>query len=188
MPRLFRRCGFPVLVGALSIACSVDGDDGALTFGGSATTAAATSFTTTMTATTVDPSSSTTDDVSSSGGEEETSGSDNGEEDSSDSASSADSTGGPNEQPEDGMYSDCTDLTDCFGQNLCVVVMVGDGFCTTTPCAIPGDCDPSPGGSAAPACVEVMPGSTACALDCSGGKTCPGGMVCGTLGASMVCT
>ena len=185
MPRLFLRWGFPVL-GALSIACSVDGDDGALTFGGSATTAAATSFTTTMTATTVDPSSSTTDDVSSSGGEEETSGS--GEADSSDSASSADSTGGPNEQPEDGMYSHCTDLTDCFGQNLCVIVEVGDGFCTTTPCAIPGDCDASPGGTAAPDCVEVMPGSMACVLDCSGGKTCPGGMVCATLGASMVCT
>jgi hypothetical protein len=98
--------------------------------------------------------------------------------------------GGGDEQPDMGMYAHCTTAAMCVGLNLCVLVMPGDGFCSTTPCDV-GMCDPTPGGTATPICVDVMVGmamSTACALDCSGGKTCPNGMICGALGAAMVCT
>ncbi|HET6584860.1 MAG TPA: hypothetical protein VFG69_15485, partial [Nannocystaceae bacterium] len=103
----------------------------------------------------------------------------------------ATTTGGVDEQPANGMYSDCAVITDCVGLNICVVV-ADDGYCSTTPCTDPTtECDASPGGTAVPICADIMVGmamSTACALDCSGGKTCPGGMTCSPLGGGMACT
>jgi hypothetical protein len=172
-------------------ACTVDSEDGQMTFG---PTTNPTSFTTTMTATTAEPSSSTTDDVSTSGGSDPSTSGDDVDADSDSAGTSAASTAedtGASEQPDDGMYSHCTDVMDCFSQNTCVVVEPGDGFCSTYPCADAASCDASPGGTAAPICAEVtVPTgmSTACALDCSGGETCPGGMICAALGTGMVCT
>ena len=175
-------------------ACTVDSEDGQVTFG---PTTNATSFTTTMTATTVDPSGSTTDDVSTSASTDPSASSTDGDDEDSESGggtsagSTADDTGGVIEQPDDGMYSHCTSAAQCVGLNLCVVVAVDDGFCSTTPCTDAASCVASPGGTAMPTCAEVMVGmamSTACALDCSGGKTCPGGMICAALGTGMVCT
>jgi len=149
-----------------------------------------TSFTTSMSATT-DPSSGTTDDVSTSGVDPSTTASDDDSDGGTSAASTAEDTGGPIEQPDTGMYSHCTSVAQCVGLNICVVVAVDDGFCSTTPCADAASCVASPGGTATPICAEVMVGmtmSTACALDCSGGKTCPGGMICAALGANMICT
>jgi hypothetical protein len=95
------------------------------------------------------------------------------------------------------MYSDCLDVADCVGQTTCVTIddagmNPADGFCTTAPCTDPGtDCNPSPGGTAEPICIEISVGGNpamGCALDCSAGKTCPNGMLCYTLpGSGDVC-
>jgi hypothetical protein len=186
-PSLIESC----VVVALGTGCTVDNGDGMTSFGSSAPT----SFTTAMTAT-VDPSSgATTDDVSTSATSDEPSTTAGEDEESGDSSASgstaAGTSGGVDEQPDSGMYSDCAVITDCVGQNICVVV-ADDGYCSTTPCTDPTmDCDASPGGTATPICAQIMVGmamSTACALDCSAGKTCPGGMTCSMLGGGMACT
>lgn len=91
------------------------------------------------------------------------------------------------EQPASGMYSDCLSTAQCVGLNTCVTIfdMAGapfDGFCTLDNCMNPTvDCQPSPGGEATPICFDIAlngsPAST-CALDCTGGKACPAGMIC----------
>lgn len=171
-------------------ACTVDSEDGQVSFG---PTTNPSSFTASMSATATDPSSSTTDDVSTTDSDDPSTSGTDGEDSDGDTsaATTAEDTGGVIEQPEDGMYSDCVDVTDCFSQNLCVVVQAGDGFCSIYPCTDAASCIASPGGTATPICAEVMVPtgmSTACALDCSGGKTCPGGMICAALGTAMVCT
>jgi hypothetical protein len=122
----------------------------------------------------------------------------------SDPATSSDATSAPASdtgedvapQPEDGMYSDCLTAAMCVGLNTCITIhdtedMPIDGFCTNNACMAPAtDCDPSPGGTAVPFCMMVTlngEADTACALDCSGGKTCPGGMMCWELGRTSVC-
>jgi hypothetical protein len=83
-------------------------------------------------------------------------------------------------QPADGMYSSCT-----MANNTCTMAPVTicvytdtDGFCTADGCANPAqDCDPAPGGTATPMCLSAPPYSF-CALDCSGGESCPTPMVC----------
>jgi hypothetical protein len=99
-------------------------------------------------------------------------------------------------QPMSGMYSHCLDANACAGVGACLQVLdanmnVTDGFCTPLGCQSPNlDCDPSPGGTATPACYPVtangMPDAV-CALDCSGGKTCPTGMICQNLTGGQVC-
>ncbi|MCR9166193.1 MAG: hypothetical protein ACE37F_32100 [Nannocystaceae bacterium] len=100
-------------------------------------------------------------------------------------------------QPDDGMYSPCTVPRDCgFAPELCITLsdmdgMVLDGFCSETTCVNPAvDCDPSPGGTAPTACLDVNVdgmADTACVLDCTGGATCPTGMTCYSLGAMSIC-
>lgn len=96
------------------------------------------------------------------------------------------------EQPADGMYSECATIADCFGLTTCVLVPGGmaAGYCSNTGCVNALiDCDPNPGAtsSAVPECVDNGIGAFVCALGCSGGLTCPGGMDCLALGATMVC-
>ncbi len=130
-----------------------------------------------------------------------------GEESSSSSSSSSgggdvaddggDDGGMGGMQPADGMYSPCTIPRDCgFAPELCITLsdmdgMVLDGFCSETTCNNPAvDCDPSPGGTAPPACLDVNVdgmADTACVLDCTGGATCPTGMTCYNLGAISIC-
>jgi hypothetical protein len=101
----------------------------------------------------------------------------------------------PSEQPTSGMYSACLDASMCVGQTTCFTITEGvdvvDGFCTTAPCSDPMlTCDPSPGGTATPICVDLLIGgmpTTGCALDCSSGKTCPAGMQCYNLADAQVC-
>ncbi len=103
--------------------------------------------------------------------------------------SSEGSTGAPvNEQPENGMYSECMNAGDCIGLTTCVIAG-GTGFCSSG-CSNPiADCDPNPSATAtAPAaCVDNGAGLQVCALSCASGQTCPGGMDCVALGATMVC-
>lgn len=90
-------------------------------------------------------------------------------------------------QPADGMYADCLDATTCIGLSTCITFLEMDGFCTDLGCTDPTtDCDPSPGGTALPSCMMVGPDAV-CALDCSGGATCPGGMMCRELDQTSVC-
>lgn len=107
---------------------------------------------------------------------------------------SSGSSGAPaDEQPEDGMYSECASVADCFGLTTCVIVpgTPMGGYCADTGCVNPQiDCDPNPGAtSTAPlACVDNGAGAFVCGLDCSLGQTCPTGMACLALGvAAMVC-
>jgi hypothetical protein len=185
------RAAAPWLLLAVSSACTVDSEDGATSLGGgtvpgtSVGTTVGSTMTATMTATSVSTgtaSADTGDDSESSGG-----GSSSATTTPSEDATGSDS--GPDEQPADGPYSACVSAVECFGTTACVLVMGNLGFCTNN-CTIPGDCGPSPAGTATPACVTAPVGGVdmqVCALDCSGGKTCPGGMECLALGASMVC-
>lgn len=174
-------------------ACTVDGEDGATSLGG--TTVPATSATT-ATTTVGTATAMSTSATSSASDESDESDSDDSIDDTSpptsDDTSPPDDTSGggsgTDEQPADGVYSECETVVQCFGATACVTIM-SDGYCSIA-CAIAGDCPPSPGGTAAAACVPANISGvdmTVCALDCSGGKTCPGGMECAALGASMVC-
>jgi hypothetical protein len=79
------------------------------------------------------------------------------------------------------LYSHCTDNAGCPGFDGCLPLVdetreVVDGFCTNF-CTTDDECQVPTGGSAQPIC-RVGIQSTYCALDCEGGLTCPGGMVC----------
>jgi hypothetical protein len=189
VPRSLRAPSFSRVIVAVLASCTVDSEDGQTGFG---PTTNPTSFTTTtMTATTVDPTESTTDAVSTTTPADDDDGSTGGSDGDGETTMAGGTTGGVDEQPDNGMYSHCTSVAQCVGLNICIVVAVDDGYCSTTPCADASVCVASPGGTAVAACVDVMVGmsmSTACALDCSAGKTCPGGMICSALGAAMVCT
>lgn len=97
--------------------------------------------------------------------------------------------GGMGMQPAMGMYADCT-VAACSGlANVCLTITENDidlgAFCTAQGCANPAlDCDPSPGGTATPVCLDAtvngMPDSL-CALSCAGGATCPAPMICAPL-------
>ncbi len=100
-------------------------------------------------------------------------------------------------QPADGLYSHCLSGAECDPiPALCITIQdmddnPMDGFCSITPCVNPAvDCVPTPGGTALPACMPVTldgMATNACALDCSGGMTCPTGMTCYTLEFGMIC-
>jgi hypothetical protein len=102
-------------------------------------------------------------------------------------------TGGPTgQQPESGMYAHCLDVAECGGFPVCLQISDGngevvDGICTVPFCEDPViDCDPAPGGTAQAACIAVG-NENDCVLDCAGGKTCPGGMICWDVGVGMIC-
>ncbi len=82
------------------------------------------------------------------------------------------------------LYSHCTDNAGCPGLDGCLTLvddaqMVIDGFCTNF-CMTDDECWIPTGGGAVPVCRMGLQ-STYCALDCEGGLTCPGGMVCSAL-------
>jgi hypothetical protein len=171
--------------------CTVDSDNGATslgdpTYGTTVPTTMSTSF---GTSTATDASGSGS---SSSDGEEASSAGSTMPDstDSGSSGASGGSSGGIDEQPENGVYAACESAFDCVGAVYCISVMPNVGFCSKN-CSDPTvDCPDSPGGTATSACVAAMPNgtpATVCALDCSGGKTCPGGMECAQLDTSMVC-
>jgi hypothetical protein len=179
-----RRRGLgPIALAVALAACSVEGEDVATTFSDP----------------TANPSG--TPPATSDAGSEDTSGgaSGSGPADTggttmppgTDGSSDGGSSGMPpvDEQPEDGMYSECTGVADCIGLNTCVLVGA-TGFCSNAGCADPvADCLPNPSATAtAPAlCVDNGAGLMVCALGCASGQTCPGGMACMPLGATMVC-
>lgn len=114
-------------------------------------------------------------------------------------SSGDESSGGetPSEQPEDGMYSQCGSPVDCIGLTTCLTAVDTSGqpidaFCTAGACNSPlAQCDPTPGGTAVPICMDVDSGGvmdTVCALDCSQGQTCPAGMNCRTLTGGSICS
>jgi hypothetical protein len=174
----------------LGLACTVDTEDGATsladpTYAGTTVSTTASSTTASSTTASSTTASSMGDGGSSSEGDPSATGSDG----TGSSGGVDPSTTGADGQPTDGAYSACEDVTDCFGLVYCAVPQAGLGFCTDA-CEIPGDCAPSPGGTAQPACVTATVNAAehqVCALDCSGGKTCPGGMECVMLDSSMVC-
>jgi hypothetical protein len=176
-----RRRGLGSIALALTLAgCTVEGKEVATTFGDP----------------TVNPSG--TPPPTTSEGDEATasSGSASATADSGETAmpatagSDGASTGAPvDEQPEDGMYSACAGVGECVGLNICVLAGAA-GFCSNTGCLDPAaNCLPNPSATstALPACVDNGAGLQVCALSCAGGQTCPGGMDCVALGATMVC-
>lgn len=85
------------------------------------------------------------------------------------------------------LYSHCTDNAGCPGLDGCLTLVdetreVVDGFCTNF-CTVDDECQGPTGGSAVAVCRMGLQ-STYCALDCEGGLTCPGGMVCSPLESS----
>jgi hypothetical protein len=78
------------------------------------------------------------------------------------------------------LYSHCLTADNCPGLDGCVTVSMDggdpyDGFCTNF-CSGDSQCFANTGGTAVPQCNSEA--SPYCELDCSGGKTCPGGMEC----------
>lgn len=178
-----RGLGSIALAVALA-ACTVEGEEVATTFFDPTANQSGT------------PPATGDGDTETTGGAGETSGS-SGSVDSGDtstpmtSSDGADaSTGAPvDEQPQDGMYSQCAGVGECIGLTTCVLVG-GTGFCSNAGCDDPvADCLPNPSAtSTAPAaCVDNGAGLQVCALSCAGGQSCPGGMDCLALGASLVC-
>lgn len=178
----------PTALAVALAACSVvEGTDVATTFGdASATNPSGT------------PPTTSEGDTEATGGSSESADS-NGSADSGDTsmppATGSDSDGGSSgapptdEQPEDGMYSECAGVGECIGLTTCVLVGA-TGFCSNGGCADPvQDCVPNPGAAstAPPLCVDNGAGLMVCALSCSMGQACPGGMDCLPLGATMVC-
>lgn len=79
------------------------------------------------------------------------------------------------------MYSECESPDDCETLLYCIHPPNESGFCSErcSPIDDPEGCEPPPGGSANRFCAEIgQPSANLCALDCAGGKTCPGGMLC----------
>jgi hypothetical protein len=205
MAPLSRLASALVLATVASLACTVEQPDDP--FGVASAAQTSVGFSTTVTASGDEGSSSSggsssTGDAGGSSSSDGDAGGSSGEAGSSGGlaeSSGGDPGGGGNGmQPADGMYSPCTTARQCgFTPILCITIvdMMGnavDGFCSETGCQNPAlDCDPSPGGTATPICVPVsLDGNAeqACALDCSGGKSCPQPMACNNvMGLGMVC-
>jgi hypothetical protein len=75
----------------------------------------------------------------------------------------------------------CVDVGDCFDE-WCVHPAGENGFCTYA-CGGPDGCPEPVGGTATKTCLLVE-GVDVCALDCSGGHSCPAGMRCEQIQAS----
>jgi hypothetical protein len=193
-------------VGALVVAaCSVgEGSENASSFG-SATVPGTTvpvSASDSGTATDIedDDGSASGESAASSGGGASTSDGSTSAVGSSGSPTSTDPTTDPTtgmgtgQQPEMGMYSPCMMAAECVGLTYCATVtdaMGGmSGYCTNL-CETPAaDCDPTPGGTAEPICFpfgEDGGDPMLCALDCSGGQTCPTPMMCYPLTGGSIC-
>jgi len=175
-----------ISVGSLLLACTVKGEDVATTFGDPTANPSGVPPDTMGESDTDETQTADTEPAATDSGQATTM-------EATTAPSDSDSTGEPgvDEQPASGMYSECTSVADCIGQTTCVIVPGAPmGFCSITGCAnAVADCQPNPGATstAAPACVDDGSGIFVCALNCSGGIACPGGMECLSLGASMVC-
>ena len=174
----------PMWVLVLLAACTVgDGSENASSFGTASMTAASTTMSSssaTSSATTEDDDTESSDPMTSDADSTTEAPEASGTATSSGSgeATSADTA---TEQPPDGMYSACEQVTDCVGLTNCQ-----SGFCTRA-CVDPTmDCDPAPGGTATPACV-MFETQTLCALPCDGGETCPTPMACTAVTGGSVC-
>lgn len=78
------------------------------------------------------------------------------------------------------LYSPCFDNSSCPGLDGCATVVDEEGepfagFCSNF-CESDAVCFAEVGGTAVPECNNAV--SPFCQLDCSGGRTCPGGMDC----------
>lgn len=96
------------------------------------------------------------------------------------------SDGGADGNPPADLWSLCSTDTDCLS-GACVVLSVGGeihgGYCSAPNCSnAVVDCSPPAAGNATPICLDIMDqvmnAHSVCALDCSGGATCPLGLVC----------
>jgi hypothetical protein len=181
------RWGLALVLGLA--ACTVSNDDDGFVSVGSPT-----SVTVASTVTNDDSGGSSSDDSGSTSATEGSSGTTGGGDSSSTSVttvdptlegSSSDGAVDPTDgQPADGMWSMCTVAMDCAMMPALCITNEGasDGFCSAIDCANPAaDCDPSPGGTAMPACAPITVNGMAeqaCVLSCAGGLVCPTGMVC----------
>lgn len=75
----------------------------------------------------------------------------------------------------------CVDVSDCVDE-WCVHPAGENGFCTYA-CGGPDGCPEPVGGTATETCLLVED-IDVCALDCSGGHSCPAGMRCEQIQAS----
>ena len=165
---------------------------------GSASASASASGTSSSDSTTSDESDSDPSDASDPSDTSDTSGNSSGMTSSGSGSTASGSSGDEeSEQPEDGMYSACASPVDCIGFTTCLTATDTGGqpidpFCTDGACSSPlADCQPTPGGTAVPICLEVEIGGvmdSVCALDCSQGQECPAGMDCRTLTGGSICS
>lgn len=182
--------GTPLAVAIVACACTVDADDGTTIGVVTAGPVSAGSGSATAAATSTGDGDGTEGSGTEAPSDDATAGDDATSTGTSDSGGS--STGPMTDpQPADGMYSHCVLINDCVGLTTCVLATDEDGFCSNNGCMDPvADCDPSPGGTATVTCIEyavqIVP-EDVCALDCSGGATCPAGMECQDVQGNLVC-
>ena len=148
-----------------------DGDEGGDSEGSSGDEEVATAW---FPADEGDGSGSGSDGVGDEGPDPETGSSDGGDEGTTGAQDMP-----PGQQPESGMYSDCMGNSDCQAGMGCIGVVPLDAICTASCIAPdnPGNCDPSPGGTALVRCAAIA-SNHVCVLDCEGGRSCPAGMSC----------
>ena len=181
--------GLPLLVVA---ACTVDSEEGPIGVVTAGPMSAGSNAQTSTATSSGGPGETEGSETAAPSDEDTTAGGDATSSGSGDDSGGSSSTGPvADPQPDDGMYSDCQLINDCVGLTTCVLATDTDGFCSRNGCTDPvADCDPSPGGTATVACIEyavqIVP-EDVCALDCSGGATCPGGMSCQDVQGNLVC-
>lgn len=93
-------------------------------------------------------------------------------------ASGPSTTGSPD--PGEPMYGPCTDGSEC-ADGICLHVNLNPqtSYQCTGPCQNPQtDCDPAYGATAQPICIPTDQGQPVCLLECTGGASCPVGLLC----------
>jgi hypothetical protein len=80
-------------------------------------------------------------------------------------------------------YGDCVNndpMMACLPDEECLEEVLGmSAACSEQNCMFDGECTVPATGDAEPVCADVnLDGVTDCYLDCSGGETCPDGMIC----------
>lgn len=81
-------------------------------------------------------------------------------------------------------YASCVPVDQCVAGEVCYSADANGGSVTVNVCSAPdcpsaAACPLAPAsGNAVPACGDVGGGNDTCYLDCSGGETCPTGMLC----------
>lgn len=124
------------------------------------------------------PGTDTGEPATDSGMATDSGGTDSGGTDSGTDTGGSD-TGGSDSGGMNDAYGPCMDDMDCQAGELCLLVEGVVSFCSLENCMNVNACADPADGDSVPTCDQLtMDPVDFCFLDCSGGQTCPTGMVC----------